>query len=53
MSVVIVTGQLTPEVEKSALEAGAHRCMHKPIDVETVLQVMGLGDSPLSSAALP
>ena len=53
MSVVIVTGQLTPEVEKSALEAGAHRCMHKPIDVETVLQVMGLGDSQLSSAALP
>ena len=49
MDVVIVTGQLTPEVEQSALEAGAHRCMQKPIDVEIVLQAMGLSE-PLSSA---
>ena len=53
MHVVIVTGQLTPEVEQSALEAGAHRCMHKPIDVEKVLQAMGLIESASAVAHHP
>lgn len=37
IQVVIVSGGLTPANEKKALEAGAVRCLPKPIDVQTLL----------------
>lgn len=37
ISIIIASGQLTPDVEKKALEAGANLCLAKPLDVEVVL----------------
>ena len=37
VQVVIVSGGLTPALEKKALEAGAVRCLPKPIDVQALL----------------
>jgi excisionase family DNA binding protein len=42
MEVIIASGQLTPELERKALEAGAHRCFHKPIDLKVVLREAGV-----------
>ena len=38
IGVIVASGNLTPEVEKAALEAGAIRCLAKPIDVGLVLE---------------
>ena len=37
MQVVVVSGGLTPALERKALEAGAVRCLPKPIDVQALL----------------
>lgn len=37
VQVVVVSGGLTPAIEKKALEAGAVRCLPKPIDVQSLL----------------
>ena len=42
MKIIMVTGQVTPEIEKSALEAGAHECINKPIDLEALLEKLAL-----------
>lgn len=38
MKIIMVTGQVTPEIEQGALEAGARECMNKPIRLEVVLE---------------
>jgi excisionase family DNA binding protein len=42
MKIIMVTGQVTPEIEKSALEAGAHECINKPINLEALLEKLAL-----------
>jgi len=42
INVLIATGNLTSELETAALEAGALRCMQKPIDVGVVLENLGV-----------
>lgn len=37
ISIVVVSGGLTPALERKALEAGAVRCLPKPIDVHALL----------------
>jgi excisionase family DNA binding protein len=37
VQVVVVSGGLTPALERKALEAGAVRCLPKPIDVQALL----------------
>jgi len=37
VQVIIVSGGLTPSLERKALEAGAVRCLPKPIDVQALL----------------
>lgn len=37
VQVIIVSGGLTPALERKALEAGAVRCLSKPIDTQTLL----------------
>jgi excisionase family DNA binding protein len=37
LQVVVVSGGLTPAIERKALEAGAVRCLPKPIDVQALL----------------
>lgn len=40
--IIIASGQLTPEVEQQAIEAGAHRCLHKPLAHKTLLAALGV-----------
>lgn len=44
MKIIMVTGQVTPEIEKSALEAGASECINKPINLDALLQELGLSN---------
>lgn len=42
IQVIFVTGHKTPQLERRALEAGATRCMAKPIEVAQLLSLVGL-----------
>lgn len=42
IQVMVATGELTPDVEKKAADAGAKRCLHKPIDLNVVLGELGI-----------
>jgi CheY-like chemotaxis protein len=44
MKIIMVTGQVTPEIEKSALEAGASECINKPINLEALLERLNLSN---------
>src|SRR4029077_8250526 len=46
ITIIIVSGHVTPSVKRRALEAGALRCLDKPIDLEAVMD-------PLTSQAAP
>jgi excisionase family DNA binding protein len=35
--IIVASGQMTPELEKQAKEAGADICLHKPVDLAVVL----------------
>ena len=49
---VIMTGaDLTPEVEKKAIEAGAKLCLAKPLDLNVLLNELGV--APQAAAATP
>lgn len=41
-AVVMTSGQLDPEVESKAMAAGADRCLHKPVELATVLADLGV-----------
>lgn len=40
VQVIIVSGGLTPALERKALEAGAVRCLSKPVDTQTLLSCL-------------
>lgn len=40
--VLAMSGNLTPEVEKELLEAGAERCFAKPLDTALLLRTIGI-----------
>lgn len=42
IQVIFVTGHNTPQIERKALEAGATRCLAKPIEVSELLTVLGV-----------
>ncbi len=42
IAVLITSAQLDDDVEKRALEAGAKRCLHKPVDIAQVLSHLAL-----------
>ena len=42
IDVIITSGQLTPEIEKKAVAAGARRCFDKPFEVEQLLSELGI-----------
>jgi excisionase family DNA binding protein len=42
ITVLVATGNWTPEIETDALGAGARRCLQKPIDVHQVLEDLGV-----------
>lgn len=46
VAIVITTGQLTPELEKKAAEAGATRCINKPLEVAAILRELGVSAQP-------
>jgi excisionase family DNA binding protein len=45
IDVIVASGHLTKELEEKALEAGALRCVTKPIDLRAVLAELGLHPS--------
>jgi excisionase family DNA binding protein len=42
IEVFVTSGQLTPDIERKALAAGASRCFHKPIDLPAILRELRL-----------
>ncbi|MEZ0314239.1 MAG: response regulator [Myxococcota bacterium] len=50
IDVVMATAQLTSELEKKALEAGARRVMSKPVHVDVILSDLGI-QTPVSAAS--
>ena len=40
--VLAMSGNLTPEVEKELLEAGAEHCFAKPLNTTLLLQTLGI-----------
>ena len=42
INIIIASAELSAEVEKKALEAGAVRCLTKPIDIAQVLDQLGV-----------
>ena len=51
IDVVMASGQLTPELEKKALEAGARRVTSKPLHVDVILHDLGINAAPISAAS--
>jgi two-component system response regulator MprA len=51
IQIIMATGEPTAEIEKKAIDAGAKRCLHKPIDLATVLTELGV--SQQASAPAP
>jgi excisionase family DNA binding protein len=51
VGVVIMSGQLTAEVQNKARHAGARSCMRKPLDVDVILGQLGLSNQPGSRGA--
>jgi excisionase family DNA binding protein len=45
IQVIVASGHLTAEVEDNAMRAGATRCLTKPIDVDLIIEELGI---PLS-----
>jgi excisionase family DNA binding protein len=45
IQVIVASGHLTAEVEDNAMRAGARRCLTKPIDVDLIIEELGI---PLS-----
>jgi excisionase family DNA binding protein len=41
IDIIIASGQLTPEIERKALDAGARRCLHKPVRIDALLSDLG------------
>ncbi len=50
IDIVMATAQLTNELEKKALEAGARRVMSKPVHVDVILSDLGI-QTPVSAAS--
>jgi len=42
ISVIVNSAHLTPEMEEQAKAAGAVRCLHKPVDVGELLELLGV-----------
>src|SRR5581483_11780916 len=42
VGVVVNSAHLTPEVERSAINAGARRCLPKPVEVAVILDELGV-----------
>lgn len=42
--IIIASGQLTADVEREAMEAGASRCMYKPLAHKTLLAALGVSE---------
>jgi excisionase family DNA binding protein len=51
IGIIMASGELTGELEKKATDAGAKRCLAKPIDLSTVLSELGIAQQ--SAAAAP
>jgi len=49
IQILMASAELTPEVEKKATEAGAKRCLHKPIDLNMVLGELGISQQAAAS----
>jgi excisionase family DNA binding protein len=45
IQVIVASGHLTAEVEDNAMRAGARRCLTKPIDIDLIIEELGI---PLS-----
>lgn len=43
IKVIVMSGYLTPETKEDALLAGAEACVSKPINVDELIRVLGLG----------
>ncbi len=50
--IIVASGQMTPEVEKKAREAGADVCLAKPVNIDALLAEVGTGETPLYARAL-
>lgn len=50
IDIVIASGQLNPDLEKKALEAGARRCLSKPIKIDTLLADLGIQEPQMMAA---
>jgi CheY-like chemotaxis protein len=42
IEVVMTSGQISPDIEMKATEAGCRRCVTKPIKLDTLLGLVGL-----------
>ena len=49
IAIIMATAEPTPETEKKALDAGAKRCLVKPIDLATVLAELGISQQVASA----
>ena len=43
--VIVVSGELTADVEKKATAAGARGCLEKPVDIDQLLALAGMGQA--------
>jgi len=46
IKVIVMSGYLTPETKEDALLAGAEACVSKPINMDELMQVLGLRRKP-------
>lgn len=46
IKVIVMSGYLTPEAKEDALLAGAEACVSKPINMDELMQVLGLARKP-------
>ena len=49
IKVVLLSGRLTGKVEKQAIEAGAVRCLHKPLEVAALLEELEVREEAFGS----
>lgn len=50
ISVIVMSGQMKPDLADKAMSAGALLCLPKPIEIESLLQPLGLAQAALSAA---
>jgi excisionase family DNA binding protein len=49
IGIIMASAEFTPELEKKAADAGAKRCLHKPVDLNVLLGELGIAQQAVAS----